>query len=70
MSDTTVATHLWVAFGAAGAIGSIHAVHGGYGFRLMGEELRSTVYPTLDVAKRALYAILPTGTDWPDFREH
>lgn len=70
MSDTTLASHIWVAFGPAGAIGSVHAVEGGFAFRLMGEQLRESVYPTLDVAKRALHASLPTGTDWPDFREH
>jgi hypothetical protein len=70
MSDITLDRHIWVAFGSAGAIGSIHAVEGGYGFRLMGEDLRSAVYPNLDIAKKALYGSLPTGTDWPDFREH
>jgi hypothetical protein len=70
MSDTTLASHIWVAFGPAGAIGSVHPVEGGFGFRLVGEQLRPAVYPTLDVAKRALFGCLPTGTEWPDFREH
>ena len=70
MSDATLTTHVWVAFGPAGAIGSVHTVTDGFAFRLMGETLRPAVYPTLEVAKKALYACLPTGTEWPEFREH
>ena len=27
-------------------------------------------YPTLEVAKSALHATLPAGSDWPEYREH
>jgi hypothetical protein len=32
-------------------------------------EPRAT-YPSLTVAKSALYAALAPGSDWPEFREH
>lgn len=70
MSDTTQVTHTWVAFGPAGAVGSIHAMNDGYAFRLTGEEIRRTSYPTLEIAKRAMVSTLPVGSDWPEFREH
>jgi hypothetical protein len=74
MSDTVTVppttAHTWVAFGPAGAIGSIHRTGEGYGFRLIGEELRPTVYPTLAVAKSALCGAMPTGSERPEFREH
>jgi hypothetical protein len=70
MSYTPTSTHTWVAFGPAGVIGSIHPVDGGYSFRLTGESTREAAYPTLEIAKRALVATLPVGSDWPEFREH
>lgn len=69
MSDT-ITGHLWVAFGPAGAIGSIHRTDDGWRFRLLGEELRPTPYPTLEVARNAFCAALPPGSERPDFREH
>lgn len=72
MSDTAVSTmtgQRWVAFGPSGALGSIHRTSGGFLLkRLDGSDERS--YPTLEVAKSALHATLPTGSDWPEFREH
>jgi hypothetical protein len=70
MSDTTVKTRTWVAFGPAGALGSIHANEDGYIFRLMGDAEARASYPTLAVAKSALYAALEPGSDWPEFKEH
>jgi hypothetical protein len=70
MSDTTVDTHTWVAFGPAGAVGSIHAADGGFTFRLMDDATLRANYPTLAVAKSALYAALEPGSDWPEFKEH
>jgi hypothetical protein len=72
MSDTVtdVKTHTWVAFGPAGALGSIHAVEDGFLFRLMGDKKQRATYPTLVVAKSALYAALEPGSDWPEFKEH
>jgi hypothetical protein len=70
MSENTTTTHQrWVAFGPAGALGSIHRIDGGYRLRMLdGSEERE--YPSLEVAKSALHATLPTGSDWPEFREH
>ena len=70
MSDTTLETHTWVAFGPAGALGSIHAADGGYTFKLMGDAVPRATYPTLAVAKSALYAALEPGSEWPEFKEH
>jgi hypothetical protein len=67
--NTTMTGQRWVAFGAAGALGSIHRTDGGYLLKMLdGSEERE--YPTLDVAKGALHATLPTGSDWPEYREH
>lgn len=67
--NTTMSGQRWVAFGPAGAIGSIHRTDEGFLVRLLdGSEERH--YPTLDVAKSALHASLPAGSDWPEFREH
>jgi hypothetical protein len=60
----------WVAFGAAGAIGSVHRVDGEYTFKLLTDDVPRGRYPSLEVAKSALFAALPPGSDWPEFREH
>jgi hypothetical protein len=70
MSETTVATHTWVAFGPAGALGSIHAADEGFTFRLMSDDASRATYPSLAVAKSALFAALAPGSDRPEFREH
>ena len=67
--NTTMSGQRWVAFGPAGAIGSIHRTDDGFLLRMLdGSEERS--YPSLEVAKGALMATLPPGSDWPEFREH
>ena len=67
--NTTMSRQRWVAFGPAGAIGSIHRTDDGFLLRMLdGSEERS--YPSLEVAKSALMATLPPGSDWPEFREH
>jgi hypothetical protein len=70
MSDNTTTTgQRWVAFGPAGALGSIHRTESGFSVKLLdGSEERQ--YPTLEVAKSALHATLPAGSDWPEYREH
>lgn len=70
MSDTTLVRQTWVAFGPAGALGSIHTAEGGYTFRLLDDTAARSVYPTLAVAKSALYAALEPGSEWPEFKEH
>lgn len=70
MSASTMTGQTWVAFGPAGAIGSIHRRDDGFAMRLLGDAAYRGVYPSLDVAKSALYAALLPGTDWPEFREH
>ncbi len=70
MSDGTMTKGTWVAFGPAGAVGSVHRTATGYEVRMIGEDRARGVYPTLDVAKSALRAALPPGSDWPEFREH
>lgn len=70
MSDTTLVRQTWVAFGPAGAVGSVHAIEGGYTFRLLNDSVPRGVYPSLSVAKSALYAALEPGSEWPEFKEH
>ena len=60
----------WVASGPSGAVGSIHRVPDGYTFKLLTDDDFRGVYPTLDAAKRALFASLGPGSDRPEFREH
>ena len=70
MSASTVARKTWVAFGAAGALGTIQRDENGFAVKLLDDAGVRGVYPSLDVAKSALYALLMPGTDWPEFREH
>ena len=70
-NDSLTATRqTWVAVGPAGAVGSIHRVDGGFTFTLFKDSAPRPVYPTLEVVKRALYASLLPGSDWPEFHEH
>lgn len=68
--QNNVAEQTWVAFGPAGAVGSVHRVDGGYTFKLMTDDDYRSIYPSLEVAKSALFAALEPGADWPEFREH
>lgn len=69
MSENTTTTRRWVAFGPAGAIGSIHQTDDGFRVKLL-DGAPEREYPTLEVAKNALHASLPSGAEWPEFREH
>jgi len=67
--NTTMSEQRWVAFGPAGAIGSIHRTDAGFQVKMLdGSPERD--YPTLEVAKSALLATLPPGSERPEFREH
>lgn len=69
MSESTTSSQRWVAFGPAGAVGSIHRTDDGFTVRMLdGSEERS--YPSLEVAKSALVAALPVGSERPEFHEH
>ena len=70
MTTATNIVKTWVASGPAGAIGSIHQTDDGYTFKLLSDDDFRGSYPTLEVAKSALYASLEPGADWPEFREH
>jgi hypothetical protein len=66
--ETTQGT--WVAIGAVGAVGSIHRVASGYEVKILRDGTSRGVYPSLDVAKNALHAALPPGSERPEFSEH
>jgi hypothetical protein len=73
MNDTSATGDVlqtWVAIGPAGALGSVHRLENGFTFRLLGDDAPRAVYPSLEVAKSALQASLPPGTDRPEYREH
>jgi hypothetical protein len=70
MDERTLTGQTWVAFGPAGAVGSIHRTDDGFALKMMNEGDYRGSYPSLDVAKSALHASLPPGSDWPEFREH
>lgn len=69
MSDTQT-RRLWVAYGPSGALGTIRQDDAGYTVTKAGADESIGTYPSMDVAKSALYAQLKPGTDWPEFREH
>jgi hypothetical protein len=70
MDEKTLTGHTWVAFGPAGAIGSIHSADGGYTFKLMDDTDFRGLFRTLDAAKSALQATMPSGSERPEYREH
>jgi hypothetical protein len=70
MSSSTVTEKTWVAFGPAGALGTIQRSESGYAVRLLDGAAQRGTYPSLEVAKSALYAALLPGSEWPEFREH
>ena len=70
MSSTATIGQRWVAFGDAGATGTILHTDSGYAVRLLSDDEARGTYPSLDVAKSALHASMPPGSDWPEFREH
>jgi hypothetical protein len=61
---------LWVAYGASGAVGTIEKSGESYSVKMAGAEAALGAYPTMEVAKNALYSQLKPGADWPEFREH
>lgn len=67
--NTTMSQQRWVAFGPAGALGSIHRTDDGFLLRMLDGSEEHT-YPSLEVAKSALMATLPAGSERPEFREH
>ncbi|MEO5535392.1 MAG: methyltransferase [Pseudolysinimonas sp.] len=70
MAENTMMTgQRWIAFGPAGALGSIHRTADGFSVRLL-DDSPARDFPSLEVAKSALHATLPTGSEWPEFREH
>jgi hypothetical protein len=70
MSESTTVEQRWVAFGPAGALGTIHRTAEGFQMKLLDDNEYRGSYPTLEIAKSALFAVLEPGSDWPEFREH
>lgn len=69
-TNTSLTGRTWVAFGPNGALGSIHQTEGGYSYKLLDEHDQRGLYSSLDGAKGALMASLPSGSERPEFREH
>ncbi len=70
MSMTETRHALWVAYGSGGVAGSISKREDGYLVTMAGADSTAGVYPTMEIAKRALHARMTPGSDWPTFREH
>ncbi len=70
MSQATTTRTIWVAFGASGVVGTIRKDVDGYTVTMAGAEASAGTYPSMDVAKSALYARMRPGSDWPLFQEH
>jgi hypothetical protein len=70
MSTTETHHPLWVAYGASGVAGSIRKNDDGYTVTMANADTTTGTYPTMEIAKSALHAHMPPGSDWPLFREH
>jgi hypothetical protein len=70
MSSMTLTGRTWVAFGPVGAVGSIHTIEGGFTIKLLNDADFRGHYATLDAAKGAVMAAMPSGSERPEFREH
>lgn len=71
MSDqNTIHRQTWVAVGPSGAVGSIVRNDDGFTVRMSTKNADGGAYPTLAVAKSALFAALGPGAEYPEFREH
>ncbi|MDY0890603.1 methyltransferase [Frigoribacterium sp. CFBP9039] len=71
MSDQTTTRQTWVAVGPSGTVGSIHRTDEGFAVRMPSRDSdEGAVFPTLAVAKSALFAALGPGADYPEFHEH
>ena len=70
MSMTDVHHTIWVAYGRSGVVGSIRRDEAGYTVTMAGADAAAGRYPSMDIAKSALYASMTPGSDWPEFKEH
>jgi hypothetical protein len=70
MSTTETHHALWVAYGPSGVAGSIRKDDGGYTVTMAGAQAHAGTYPSMEIAKSALHARNPAGSDWPRFQEH
>jgi hypothetical protein len=69
MTDTQT-RRLWVAYGPAGAVGTIRKSDDAYVVVMAGKDEPTGSYPSMEVAKNALFSHLRPGSEWPEFREH
>src|SRR4051794_40155918 len=60
----------WGAFGDSGAAGTILHTDEGYAVRLLADQEPPGAYPSREIAKSAMDAAMPPGSNWPEFREH
>lgn len=70
MSAATTTRKIWVAIGASGVVGMIRKDIDGYTVTMADAEASAGVYPSMAVAKSALFARMRPGSDWPRFEEH
>jgi len=69
---TNAQTHrLWVAHNDTGTgVGTIQQDGDVYTVRMLGRDEPAGTYPSMEVAKNALFSQLKPGSAWPEFREH
>jgi hypothetical protein len=71
MMSTAEAHHtIWVAYGRTGVVGSIRHGDDGYTVTMAGADAAAGVYPSMEIAKNALFSAMAPGSDWPQFTEH
>jgi len=61
---------LWVAYGSNGVVGSIRHEDDDYIVVMAGADAETGRYPSLEVAKGALYSHMSPGSSWPRYQEH
>ncbi|GEK86718.1 methyltransferase [Microbacterium aerolatum] len=68
---STIGTRgLWVAHGTNGVVGSIRHEEDDYVVVMVGADAETGRYPSLEVAKGALYSHMRPGSSWPRYEQH
>ncbi len=68
--STTSTRGLWVAHGPNGVVGSIRHEKDDYIVVMARADAETGRYPTLSVAKGALFSHMTPGSAWPRFDQH
>lgn len=68
--STTRTRGIWVAHGMNGIVGSIRHEEDDYVVVMARADAETGRYPSLEVAKGALYSHMRPGSSWPRYEQH